>query len=80
MINTTRIEYEYTMIQRNLEEIGVRMERMIRTQSTLACLHRHHDKIISDSKREKLNLIFCYDCQCYCDGYGQQIPHYEEWK
>ncbi len=70
---------KYTMIQRHLEEIGERMERMIRTQSPLPCMHQHHDKIIN-SKHEKFNLIFCYDCQCYCDGFGQQMSHYEEWK
>ncbi len=68
------------IIEMRLQEIGERMEKMIRTQLPISCRHQHHDKIINDSKRENFNLIFCYDCQCYCDGYGQQMTYYEEWK
>lgn len=79
-MNQNTLEYKRRMTEHNLQILGVTMQKMIETQCPLPCPHYHHEKIIMDAKRDQLNLIFCFDCQCYCDGNGYQMPQFKNYK
>lgn len=74
--NQSTIDSRHEIMQYNLDVCGIQLQTMLDTQMPLPCSHKHIDKIRIDQKHPEFSIIFCYDCQCYCDGNGIQMPHF----